>query len=149
MPLQRRVVAAWPEVVGAEVARNTQPRTLRGGRLTVATSSSVWSQTLQLMAEEIVAGLNAALRETVVKEVLFRPAGWDPRGALPADDVSFDRGGQDRFQPPPRALTRAEEEAVEAVRKAAPEPSLGDRIAGAMRAALGRLPAPPEGGEIR
>ena len=61
MPAERRLAAVWPDVVGPEVARNAQPRTLRRGRLVVATSSSVWAQTLQHMAGEILPRLNEAL----------------------------------------------------------------------------------------
>ena len=67
-------------MVGHDVARNATPASLRRGRLTVATSSSVWAQTLQLMSESLVRGLNDALGEVVVTAVVCRPAGWDPAG---------------------------------------------------------------------
>lgn len=163
MPAERRVAAVWPEVVGPEVARNAQPRTLRGGRLVVATSSSVWAQTLQHMAGEIVPRLNEALAVgseeptgvVHIREAVFRPAGWDPgggAGAAPALDaalIDVDRDsdgwgtkGLGPRRPEGRRLTAEEESAVEAVRRWAFDADLGERISRAMRASLERTPGP-------
>lgn len=175
MPAERRVAMVWSEVVGAEVARNAQPRTLRAGRLVVATSSSVWAQTLQHMAGEITARLNQALREMPaeapagsggraadlrtleVREMVFRPAGWDPgaaAGAAPALDGSlgglygssdgWGTGGARERPTGGHRLTADEESAVEAVRRGACDPDLGERISRAMRAALERASRPSE-----
>jgi hypothetical protein len=165
MPAERRLVTVWPEVVGVEVARNAQPRTLRGGRLVVATSSSVWAQTLQHMAGEILPRLNEVLaagvdgqtEAVVIRDVVFRPAGWDPGGgpgAPPALDSrpgggDFGLDGPSREQARSatrthRRLTAAEEEAIEAVRCQAGDPELCRLISQAMRASLQRVkPEPP------
>ena len=58
---QARIAALWAAVVGEEVARQSQPLSLKSGRLVVATSSAVWAQTLQLMAEQIRGPLNREL----------------------------------------------------------------------------------------
>jgi hypothetical protein len=164
MPAERRLVTVWPEVVGTEVARNAQPRTLRGGRLVVATSSSVWAQTLQHMAGDILPRLNEVLaagvdgqtEAVVIREVIFRPAGWDP-GAGPGAPRELDSapGGGDlgvdglsRGQARSatrrrRRLTAAEEEAIEAVRCQAGDPELCRLISQAMRASLQRVTSEP------
>lgn len=171
MPAERRVAVVWPEVVGPEVARNAQPRTLRAGRLVVATSSSVWAQTLQHMAGEIVPRLNEALAvgsegavdgekpadALMIREAVFRPAGWDPgaaAGAAPALGAppgDLDRGsvgwgakGPGPRRPDGRRLTAEEESAVEAVRREACDADLGERISRAMRASLERTPGASE-----
>lgn len=159
MPAERRLATVWPDVVGPEVARNAQPRTFRAGRLVVATSSSVWAQTLQHMAGDILPRLNEALaagldgqtEAVVIREAIFRPAGWDPGGGagspkeldsvLGGGDVGADgwsredvrSGSQTR-----RRLTAAEEDSIEAVRCQAGDPELGYLISRAMRASLER-----------
>jgi hypothetical protein len=75
--LSHRLAAVWADVVGAEVAENARPVQLRDGRLVVATSSSAWAQTLQLMSPMVVAGLNERLGEGLVEKAVFRHAGWD------------------------------------------------------------------------
>ncbi len=160
MPAERRLVTVWPEVVGAEVARNAQPRTLRGGRLVVATSSSVWAQTLQHMAGEILprlnevlaAGLDEQTEAVVIREVIFRPAGWDPGGgpgspraldsAPGGEDLGVDGLSREQARSATRTrrrLTAAEEEAIEAVRSQAGDPEICRLISQAMRASLQRV----------
>lgn len=160
MPAERRLAAVWPDVVGPEVARNARPRTLRAGRLVVATSSSVWAQTLQHMAGEILPRLNEALavglegqtEAVVIREAIFRPAGWDPGGgagspvALDTGPGDGDLGGDGWPREEARSgsrtrrrLTAADEAAVEAVRCQAGDPELGRLISRAMRASLERI----------
>ncbi|MCL5943118.1 MAG: DUF721 domain-containing protein [Actinobacteria bacterium] len=139
-PAQRRVAQIWAEAVGEENARNARPRSLRGGRLVVTTSSPIWAHALQMMAAEIVARLNRLLGEELVREAVFRTAGWE---AL--DDGGVGKGGSAAAAPGPpgtarRRLTEEEEAAVAAVRAQACDETLGERIAAAMRAALETRP---------
>ena len=63
-----RIVAAWPEVVGAEVARNAWPaRVARDGTLHVNTSSSVWAFELGQLAPNIVERLRAEIGDAQVR----------------------------------------------------------------------------------
>lgn len=55
------VQRAWPEVVGPAVAREARPVSERAGTVTVACSSGVWAQELDLMAGELLPRLNEAL----------------------------------------------------------------------------------------
>ena len=68
----------WEKVVGVEVAKNARPLHLRRGRLSVATSSPAWAQTLQLMSGRVISGVNEALGVEVVRDISFRHAGWSP-----------------------------------------------------------------------
>jgi Dna[CI] antecedent, DciA len=73
----RQVAEVWEDTVGAEIAANARPVQLREGRLVVTTSSSAWSQSLQLMSELVLARLNARLGPGAVKKAVFRHAGWE------------------------------------------------------------------------
>jgi predicted nucleic acid-binding Zn ribbon protein len=55
------VQRTWASVVGPSIADQATPTAERGGVVTVSCSASVWAQELDLMAPQIVAGLNAAL----------------------------------------------------------------------------------------
>lgn len=129
----RQVAAVWEKAVGPEVARNARPLYLRRGRLSVATSSPAWAQTLQLLSGRVISGVNEALGVEVVKDVRFRHAGW-----LPTSEVSADAAEPNR---PRRPLTPAEETAVAEAARLAGDEELGRRIAAAMRADLEGRPA--------
>lgn len=143
-PVERRLTEVWLGVVGPDVAGNATPVSLRSGRLTVATSSSVWAQTLQLMAESLADGLNKALGEVVVTSVVCRPAGWDPAGgaegprALPGRDAAEDVPAPRPTDPCPGPahfpLTAEEEEAIIAVERSEVDPELRAGIIRLMRA---------------
>jgi hypothetical protein len=73
------LVGAWPEAVGAEIARNAWPARLsRDGTLHVATSSSIWAFELTHLEPEVRERLRARLGESVPKQLRFAP------GPLPA-----------------------------------------------------------------
>ena len=142
-PVEHRLTELWRGVVGPDVAGNATPVSLRSGRLTVATSSSVWAQTLQLMAESLADGLNKALGEVVVTSVVCRPAGWDPAGgaesprALPgreaAEGVAAIRPADPRPGQAHFPLTAAEKAAIVAVEQSELDPELRAGIARVMR----------------
>ncbi|MCL5735426.1 MAG: DUF721 domain-containing protein [Actinobacteria bacterium] len=79
--VRRRLALLWAEAVGPEIAANAEPIHLKQGRLVVATSSSAWAQTLQLMAEQIKARLSTLLLGAEVTSLVFRHAGWQGGGA--------------------------------------------------------------------
>ena len=62
-----KVVAAWPSVVGPEIAAHAQPRALRRGTLVVAVDEPAWAAQLRFLAETVVAGLANALGDGVVQ----------------------------------------------------------------------------------
>lgn len=55
------VQSAWEEVAGPVVAEEAQPVSEREGVVTVACSSSVWAQELELLAGDLNERLNARL----------------------------------------------------------------------------------------
>lgn len=56
-----RAQAAWRDVVGEVMARESEPVAERGGVLTVACRSGAWANELELMAGEFAERLQAAL----------------------------------------------------------------------------------------
>lgn len=59
--LLARVQRCWGEAVGPAVAAEAEPAAERGGTLTVACRSAVWAAELELLAPELIEGLNEAL----------------------------------------------------------------------------------------
>lgn len=57
------VQRCWPEVAGARVAAESEPRSERGRVVTVACSSAVWAQELTLLSTDLLERLNASLGE--------------------------------------------------------------------------------------
>jgi hypothetical protein len=88
----RHLAALWADIVGPEIAENAQPVQLKNGRLVVATSSSAWAQTLQLMSEDIRARINRSLRADAVRAIGFRHAGWEAHSRSAAAEATSESG---------------------------------------------------------
>jgi predicted nucleic acid-binding Zn ribbon protein len=69
--LLARVQAAWGSVAGARLAAAAQPVSERDGVVTVACESGVWAQELELLAPELLAGLEGALGDGAVAKLRF------------------------------------------------------------------------------
>jgi predicted nucleic acid-binding Zn ribbon protein len=57
------VQSAWPEVTGPALAAAATPVSERDGIVTVACESGVWAHELELLAPDLIGGLNARLGE--------------------------------------------------------------------------------------
>ena len=68
---QQKAIDIWGDVVGKKINENTEPVSVEFGVLTVKTSSSVWSQELQLQKQNIVQSINKKLTKTTIKDVRF------------------------------------------------------------------------------
>ena len=73
---------AWPEVVGADVARRTRPGRLRDGVLTVYTAASTWSHQLTFLAPSIVAELRRRCPSAPVERLRFVVATGPTKAAI-------------------------------------------------------------------
>ncbi|MGK7875287.1 MAG: DUF721 domain-containing protein [Xenococcaceae cyanobacterium] len=71
----RRVLQCWEGVIEPKVALQTRPLYIARKVLWVATSSSVWAQTLSLQRYSLLKKLNAQLPEQLV-DIRFSPAQW-------------------------------------------------------------------------
>jgi hypothetical protein len=141
--LAKRVALLWPDVVGDEAAANSRPLRLWQGRLSASASSAAWAQTLQFLAGTVAGRLNERLGNGVVREVVFRHAGWEE------DPVARARDNADRRDEPTgalaefdssdaRSLSAEQIRALDEVEGLDLDPELKRRIASAMRLAFVR-----------
>ncbi|MBD2090109.1 DUF721 domain-containing protein [Microcoleus sp. FACHB-1515] len=71
----QRLTTVWSEVVGATIATQTRPIAIQRQVLQVATSNTVWSQTLAFERVRILDRLNAQLATALV-DIRFSPRQW-------------------------------------------------------------------------
>ncbi|MEZ4485239.1 MAG: DUF721 domain-containing protein [Syntrophotaleaceae bacterium] len=62
----------WDKVVGPQIAARARPSRMRDNTLEVWVDHAVWMQQLQLMKPKILARLNAALGEDLIKDIYLR-----------------------------------------------------------------------------
>lgn len=76
--INREVIAdlrgAWPELVGAQVARACEPVQIDGRRLVVRVVSSAWSHQLAFLEPEIVCAIGARTKLPLIGGLRFRVA---------------------------------------------------------------------------
>lgn len=79
------IAAAWPSIVGKDVAANAFPTEIERGALLVTARSSAWSQQLAFLSEQIVAALRARFPDVALEKLRLRvgkmPASRESRGA--------------------------------------------------------------------
>jgi len=102
------LAAAWPVIVGERVAENATPLELNGTTLLVVTRSSAWSNQLQLLSPQILAGLRAQSAGHAVERLSFRVGALRRKRSAPP--------------PPVRPRTRSSGDAPE------PAPDLGQAL---------------------
>lgn len=68
---QYEAVRIWQEVVGERIAKVATPTKIINGTLIVKVERSTWRNELSLMKREIIAKINAALKEEIVKDIKF------------------------------------------------------------------------------
>ncbi len=68
---QYEAVRIWEEVVGERIARVATPSKIINGILIVKVEKSTWRNELSLLKREIIAKINAALKEDIVKDIKF------------------------------------------------------------------------------
>jgi len=67
-----RVQQIWESTAGPAIAQAARPTAERDGVLTVTCAAAVWAQELDLMADQLTAGLNAALGSEAIRELRCR-----------------------------------------------------------------------------
>jgi predicted nucleic acid-binding Zn ribbon protein len=68
---QYEAVRIWQDVVGEQIARVAIPTKIINGTLIVKVEKSTWRNELSLLKREIIAKINAALKEEIVKDIKF------------------------------------------------------------------------------
>lgn len=66
------VFREWPDRVGREIARVTEPHRVDGDTLIVKVTSSAWAGELSLRQNEILERVNEGRTKTRVRRILFR-----------------------------------------------------------------------------
>jgi len=69
-----RVQEVWPQAAGGAISTAAHPTGERDGVLTVTCTAAVWAQELDMMSDELMRRLNAALHAEVIREVRCRTA---------------------------------------------------------------------------
>jgi predicted nucleic acid-binding Zn ribbon protein len=82
---ERRLLEAWPQIVGEEIASHSRAIDIAGGILTLQADHGVWRHELTLLIPEIIARYNEVFGEGTVCKIL-----WDRR--LPRRPCSENRG---------------------------------------------------------
>jgi hypothetical protein len=96
----------WRSLVGPEIARRAEPRTLAGGCLQIIVDNSPWCQEITLRAPDIVAALARRFGPSVVRSVRATVAALEPdRPSEPRPDTPATAGVSE-------AAMRAIEEAL-------------------------------------
>ena len=67
----------WQEIVGSQLARQTQPESLKDGVLQIRVENSVWLNHLRFLGEELRQKLNEELPSLEIKELRFRQGTLD------------------------------------------------------------------------
>lgn len=120
------LAAAWSEIVGEEVARNSRPLRIAGDALVIVTRSSAWSQQLSFFSEHILEAARARLPQTPIAAVRFRVgkvAGAASQAVPASRPVRSER-------PPPRPAAATADEAIARFRSDVDERRRAKRSAG-------------------
>lgn len=125
------ITAAWPEAVGAAVARQAWPlRLSRDGTLHVATSSSTWAFELDRLSPEILAALAVHVPHDALARLRFA-VGPIPEAAGPESSAA-----EVRVEAP--EPTSEEIAAAESAAAAIDDPELRELAVRAARASLAK-----------
>ncbi len=84
-----RVRAAWPEIVGDDLARHSAPLHLRAGVLRVGVDDPAWGGQFRYLADTLVTALGERVPEAAIREVSVtagRPGDGGPGDAAPVAD---------------------------------------------------------------
>jgi predicted nucleic acid-binding Zn ribbon protein len=81
--MEYRIKRGWANMVGAALARRTEPTRLIHGTLHCTVSSSSWMTELNYQKELIMEKINTALGEKAVSAILFKPGEIRPRKTAP------------------------------------------------------------------
>ena len=69
---QYDVIAAWPEVVGPQIARVTSPERMENGVLYVAVTTAPWRTELAMKRLDLIEKLNTRIGTRALNDIRFR-----------------------------------------------------------------------------
>jgi hypothetical protein len=77
----------WQELVGSQIAKQSQPEFIKDGVLQVRVENSVWLNHLRFLGEELRQKLNEKLSPQEIKEIRFRQGSLDYDQPVPSTTV--------------------------------------------------------------
>jgi predicted nucleic acid-binding Zn ribbon protein len=105
----------WQEIVGSQLARQTQPEFLKDGVLQVRVENSVWLNHLRYLGEELRQKLNEELPSLEIKELRFRQGTLDKvQSGSPSTD-SNPASGPERDAGPRQPLNQEQRKLLETI----------------------------------
>jgi len=69
---QYEVLAVWETIVGEQIAKVTAPQRIDDGKLFVHVFRAPWRNELIFLKKDIIAKINAAFHEQIVRDIIFR-----------------------------------------------------------------------------
>jgi hypothetical protein len=136
--------AAWPDIVGEQVARNSRPSRIADGTLTVTTRSNAWSHQLSLLGEHVLRAIAARMPKAGVERLRFRVGRLSQADAAPPARAR-------RHRPPAGGVRPEAASTADALARFREEVEANDRAKRAdgwsACAGCGAL-VPPDGGRV-
>ncbi|HEY6326949.1 MAG TPA: DUF721 domain-containing protein [Candidatus Cybelea sp.] len=136
--------AVWPDIVGAQVARNSRASRITNGTLTVTTRSNAWSHQLSLLSEQVLRAIAARMPKAGVQRLRFRVGRLPQADAAPPARAPHVRP-RDRGARPYAASTA---EAIARFREEVEANGLAKRAEGWKACAGCGALVPPDGGRV-
>lgn len=85
---EARAMALWPDIVGAVTAAKARPLYVNRGTMVVGVTSSAWANQLNLMKDQILAGLESRVGPGVIRDLRWK-SGPVEDGTLPVPGMPF------------------------------------------------------------
>ena len=83
-------LAYWAKVVGQQAANASKAESVQNGVIFIRTRSSVWSHELNLHKARLIAGLNRLLGGAVIKDIVFRAQGVEPKAVVIEEEIPLE-----------------------------------------------------------
>ena len=99
----------WQEIVGSQLAKQTQPEYLKDGVLQVRVENSVWLNHLRFLGEELRQKLNQELPSLEIKELRFRQGTLDKVQSGPPSTGSHAASNSERDAEPRQPLSQEQQ----------------------------------------
>ena len=115
-----RAWTIWQEVVGPQIARQTQPLRIRESTLEVRVGNATWMQQLQLLKPKILAELNKQLGKNTLDDIYWK------RGKIEQNNDSTDLHQADKKELIP--LTEEDQTRIDEVTADLSDPELKQRL---------------------
>jgi len=69
---EQRLVRAWPQIVGEQIAAHTRPESIRFKKLYLIARNSIWLQQLSFLKPELITKVNAASGQELITDIALR-----------------------------------------------------------------------------